>query len=147
MAKPKYRQGIFKPIHPEKYLGNVNNIIYRSGLELRYMHYFDRNPYIISWGSEECVIPYYYEVDHKVHRYFLDFILIFQTKSGEQKKALVEIKPKSQCKPPRKNTKNFDKKMLEYVKNKNKWEAAMAFCKQHQMSFMLLTEDHLRPKR
>jgi hypothetical protein len=44
-------KGKFKPKNPQKYKGNVTNIIYRSSWELRLMSYLDNHKNIISWGS------------------------------------------------------------------------------------------------
>ena len=52
-------KGIYKPINPKKYVGNPNNIIYRSLLERRFMVYCDNNPGIVQWASEELPIRYY----------------------------------------------------------------------------------------
>lgn len=104
----KYHQGKFKPINPQKYEGDPTNIIFRSGWEFRMMRWCDQNINIISWSSEEIVIPYVCKTDNKVHRYFVDFLIKVRTKDGKIKTFLVEVKPKAQTVPPvrtkRKNT-------------------------------------------
>ena len=55
--KQKYK-GKFTPQNPSKYIGDSANIIYRSMWERRCMKYFDINPSVIGWASEEVVIPY-----------------------------------------------------------------------------------------
>ena len=42
-AATKYHQGFFKPNHPEKYMGDITHIVYRSGLELSFMTFLDQN--------------------------------------------------------------------------------------------------------
>ena len=85
MSKTKtYHQGKFKPINPTKYLGDPTNIIYRSSWERQCMIYFDNNPNIIQWGSEEVVIPYRSPLDKRVHRYFVDFVVKAKTKDGKE---------------------------------------------------------------
>ena len=54
----KYK-GKFIPTNPKKYIGDSNNIIYRSMWERRCMKYFDNNPGVLQWSSEEIAIPYY----------------------------------------------------------------------------------------
>ena len=54
----KYHQGRFHPQNPQKYKGDVNNIIYRSSWELKFMQWCDRNENIMEYGSEEFWIPY-----------------------------------------------------------------------------------------
>ena len=49
-------------------MGNPTNIIYRSSWELRVMNYFDRNPNILQWASEEFSIPYRSPIDGGRHR-------------------------------------------------------------------------------
>ena len=43
---PTYK-GKFTPDNPSKYMGDVENIIYRSGWERRAMKYFDVNPGVL----------------------------------------------------------------------------------------------------
>ena len=70
----KYK-GKFTPQNPSKYIGDSTNIIYRSMWERRCMKYFDINPSVIGWASEEVVIPYYDSMTKKVRRYFPDFLI------------------------------------------------------------------------
>ena len=60
-------------------------------------------------------------------------------------KYIVEIKPKKQTKPPRKNPKRKTKSWLweskEWVRNQAKWESAIKFCDKQGMQFKILTED------
>ena len=65
----------YKPSFPKKYKGNPNNIICRSTWERRFCRWCDLNENILEWGSEEFFIPYISPVDHRVHRYFPDFII------------------------------------------------------------------------
>jgi len=83
----------FIPRNPHKYIGDVNRIIARSGLEISYMRFFDSSNNIVAWNSEEIVVNYLNPFDNKLHRYFVDFWA--QTKNGD--KFLIEIKPHSQC--------------------------------------------------
>jgi hypothetical protein len=138
--------GKYRPVNPKKYKGNPTNIIYRSLWERKFMIFCDNNPNILQWGSEECVIPYRSPLDGRVHRYYVDFYIKLQTKSGEIKKYLIEIKPKKQTIPPdpkKKQTKVYKDKVLTYCKNKAKWEAAKEWCEDRRMQFLILTEDHL----
>ncbi len=50
-------KGRYKPENTKKYLGNFNNIIYRSLWERKFMHYCDVNENILEWASEEIHIP------------------------------------------------------------------------------------------
>ena len=138
--------GKYRPVNPQKYKGNPTNIIYRSLWERKFMIFCDNNHSILQWGSEECVIPYRSPLDGRVHRYYVDFYIKLQTKSGEIKKYLIEIKPKKQTIPPdpqKKQTKVYKDKVLTYCKNRAKWEAAKDWCEDRRMEFLILTEDHL----
>jgi hypothetical protein len=79
----KYK-GFFKPKNPDKYMGNPTNIIYRSSWELKLMIRLDEDPSIISWGSEEVVIPYRSPIDNRIHRYFVDFIVNKINRNGKK---------------------------------------------------------------
>ena len=68
-------KGKFKPSFPNKYRGNVTNIIYRSLWERKFMVYCDTNDKIIEWSNEEMFVWYKSPVDGKPHRYFPDFLI------------------------------------------------------------------------
>lgn len=140
-----YHQGKFTPKNPEKYVGDVTNIIYRSSWELKFIKWCDSNPAVIKYASEELVIPYLSPVDQKIHRYFVDFVIMVKTRSGDIKKYAVEIKPEAQTIPPkqRKQTKKYLTEMSTYMVNQAKWKAADEFCKTKGLEFIVLTEKHL----
>jgi hypothetical protein len=143
----KYNQGRFHPQNPEKYKGDVQNIIYRSSWELKFMQWCDRNPNVIEYASEEFCIPYLSPIDGRVHRYFPDFIMKVKEQSGEIKKYIIEIKPKRQTVPPvqtsKKRTKTFINEVKTYAVNEAKWKAAEEWCKDHLLEFKVITEDQL----
>lgn len=142
----KYHQGIFKPINPQKYEGDVTNIIYRSSWELRFLRWCDNNPGIISYSSEETIIPYRCGTDNRLHRYFVDFKIKVKTKDGRTQTYLVEVKPKGQTQPPKypgKQTKRYLTEAMTFIKNQSKWEAAEEYCKQRGWIFKVITEADL----
>ena len=147
MKKNKnYRQGMFRPKFPTKYKGNVNNIVYRSSYELVAFRFFDSNPNVIEWCSEETIVPYMNPLTGRISRYFVDIYAKMKSKTGDVKKYLIEIKPHSQTLPPSataKKTKSLAYKQAEYVKNQAKWQAAYEYCIKRSMSFVILTEKHL----
>jgi hypothetical protein len=141
-----YRQGIYSLVNPKKYKGNKNLVIFRSGWELKAMRFFDLNPNIIEWSSEEIIIPYQNPLTGRISRYFVDFNVTMRDKNGELKKYLIEIKPFSQTLPPiqkNKKTKSLIYQQAEYVKNQAKWQAAESWSKTHNCQFLILTEKHL----
>lgn len=138
-------KGKFVPRNPQKYKGNPNNIIYRSTWEVRAMKYFDTNPNVIWWASEEMHIKYFSPVDKKVHRYFPDFIIRVKRSDGTTSTYMIEIKPESQTKlrSTNRNTRKFIKEAATYMINQAKWHAATEFCKDHGWEFKVLTEKDL----
>ena len=138
-------KGKFTPQYPKKYNGNPDNIIYRSSWELRCMKWFDDNPNIIWWSSEELAIPYYSPVDQRMHRYFPDFIIKVKRKDDTIMTYVVEVKPEAQTKKPtqKRKTKQFIKESITYVVNQMKWKAADEFCHAHGWQFKIVTEKDL----
>lgn len=146
MPKREYLQGKYKPSNPEKYRGDVCNIIYRSSWERKFLYYCDMNKNIIEYSSEEVVIPYRSPVDNRYHRYFVDFYIKYKDNNGKIKKALIEIKPYKQTvepQPKKRKTKGYIYEVVEYAKNQAKWEAAKEWCLDHGYEFKVLTEFQL----
>ena len=142
----KYNQGKFHPQNPQKYKGNVNNIIYRSSWELKFMQWCDRNENILEYGSEEFWIPYISPVDNRVHRYFPDFIIKVKENSGNTKNYVVEVKPQRQTVAPKQKsrvTKSYLYEAQTYAVNQAKWKAAEEWCADRLLNFMIITEKEL----
>lgn len=144
---PSYLQGRFSPQYPNKYIGNTNNIVFRSSWERIFMKWADNNSNVVSWGSEEMFVQYYSPVDNKLHRYFPDFVMTIKDKSGKHQTWMVEIKPFAQTQHP--STKNYRskrtqiKEVMEYGKNQAKWAAATNYCANKNWRFVVLTEQNL----
>lgn len=144
-----WHQGVFFPSHPEKYIGNSRNIIYRSKWERAFLCWCDTTDAVIRYSSEECIIPYVSPIDCKQHRYFVDFFVSILQEDGTVKNFLVEIKPYSQCIPPKATKKNpehseaFQEAMKTYLVNQAKWEQAKKVCNKRGWEFMVLTENEL----
>tara|TARA_B100000900_G_C20506602_1_gene686151 strand:+ start:503 stop:1000 length:498 start_codon:yes stop_codon:yes gene_type:complete len=133
--------GRYKPKNTNKYVGDYTNIVYRSLWEKHVFNWCDQNPKVKSWSSEEIIVPYYYEVDKRYHRYFPDIKIVM-----EDKILLVEIKPEKETVLPTspKRTKQYINESLTYIKNMNKWEAANSFCKDRGWDFQIWTEKTLQ---
>ena len=139
-------KGKYQPKNPQKYRGDVNNIIYRSLWERKFLIYCDTNENIIEYASEELALPYRSPIDNKIHRYFPDFYIKVKESTGQIKKYLIEIKPKKQTIEPipqKRKTKGYIYEVYEYAKNQAKWKAAQEFCEDRQWEFKVLTEDDL----
>ena len=147
----KRYKGKFKIKNPQKYKGNPTNIIYRSLMELRFMKWCDTSEKILTWNSEEVIIPYISPIDNKRHRYFPDFLI--QTEKGW---TLIEVKPQVQTKPPKKlvlETLTLKKKrryvnaVQTWLVNEAKWKAAEQVCKKKGWKFQIMTEKQLQPDK
>lgn len=145
-------KGRYKPINPHKYKGNVSNIIYRSGWELKFFRFCDLHSSVLEWSSEEMSIPYVSPIDGKWHRYFPDVILV--KKKGEETETwMIEIKPFKQTLPPDMGKKfntpsgRVSRRFLNEVKtygvNEAKWAAAERFCETKGWKFAKMTEKEL----
>jgi hypothetical protein len=143
-------KGKYIPINPKKYVGNPSQVIYRSLWERKLMVYCDRNEKVIEWGSEEVIVPYRSPWDGKMHRYFPDFYMKVKQGNGTQKKFIIEVKPKAQCKEPvktpKRKTRRWYKEVQTWGINQAKWKSAIDYCENRGMEFKILTEDHLNPQ-
>ena len=140
-------KGQYIPKNPKKYRGDSHRIVYRSLWERKFMVYCDTSDSIIEWGSEEVIIPYLSPWDGRIHRYFPDFYIKVRQHDNIIKKMIIEVKPKSQCKPPKAEPKRKTKRWFIEVKtwgiNEAKWKSATEWCNNNDMEFKILTEDHL----
>jgi len=141
----RYKQGVFTPENPKKYVGNIKNIVYRSRWEFEFMKYLDKHPEVLKWSSEEVAIPYLYPIKklgkrRTIRKYYPDFLI--ETVNG---KYLIEIKPLKETKPPRqkKDKRRFLYETATYEINKAKWEAATKWCKRNGIKFQVMTEKEL----
>jgi hypothetical protein len=139
-------QGFFKPKNPQKYKGDPTNIVYRSGWELKLMLYLDSKKDVVSWGSEELIIPYRSPIDGKIHRYFPDFIVTKINSEGKKETVVIEVKPLAQTIPPKPKNKPSKKYLTEVAnwgKNDAKWKAAKQYCSDRGWTFHIFTEKEL----
>lgn len=134
----RYYQGKYKLKNPHKYMGDIDNIIYRSSWELKFLNWCDANPNVLKFSSEETIVPYVSPVDGRPHRYFVDFRIVLST----GKTYLIEIKPAVQTQPPKgtKKTKRLLQETATFLVNQAKWEAAERFAKTRGWEFKVLTE-------
>lgn len=145
MAFYKTYKGKFTPKYPEKYIGNVDNIVFRSLWEKSFLNYLDTNPSVIRYSSEEIVIPYLNPLDRKVHRYFPDMYVELKDREGNINIKLIEIKPYAQTQRPvaKRRTKSSYEAEVTYIINQTKWEYARKFCDEKGWQFQVLTEKEL----
>lgn len=109
------------------------------------MKWCDSNAAILSWGSEETVVPYRSPWDNEIHRYFVDFIITVQTRTGIRK-YLIEVKPKKFTLPPiqpKRKSARYVGEVRDYGINQAKWTAATTYAKSIGAEFMVITESDL----
>ena len=133
--------GKYRVKNIKKYQGDPDKVTYRSSWEKACFIWCDNNTNIEKWSSEEVVVPYKWDIDKKMHRYFVDLKITF--KGG--KTILVEIKPDKETAPPKRpdKSKRYIGEAMTYVKNMNKWEAANTYAKDRGWEFQIWTEETL----
>lgn len=144
MKVGRYHQGTYNPHYPEKYVGKIADIRYRSQWELKFMRWCDLNPSVLQWNSEGIKIPYWSQADQKQRTYHVDFIVKYRTPEGGTKTSLIEIKPDAQTRKPtmrgRKKQETYLAEMHTYQVNQDKWAHARAYAEKNGMDFIIMTE-------
>jgi len=112
------------------------------------MMYLDDHKDVVSWGSEEVVVPYRSPIDGRLHRYFVDFIVTKINKEGKRETSLIEVKPASQTKPPviteqKRKSKKYIQEVMTWGINSSKWAAAKEYCDDRGWNFIIMTEKEL----
>jgi hypothetical protein len=154
---------------PEKYMGNTQLIIYRSGWELAFCRWCDSSPSIIRWSSEPVRIPYYDRVS-KLEEckklgldpnnpknwitkfYNTDFWIQVKKADGTIEKWFVEIKPQHKLGKPKqpertaplREIKRYNNAVKEYLINEAKFAAIGEWAKRNGAFFYIFTEDQLK---
>jgi len=164
----KTKQGYARIKNSDKYIGDINLIIYRSSWEFAFIKYLDMSPSVIRWSSEPIKIPYYDRVSKleecaklgldpnnpvnwEIKNYNTDFW--FEIDKGEKttEKIFAEIKPSYKLKKPSPPDKNaplkeqriFNKAAKEYLINESKFIAIKTWAEKHGAKFYIFTEKNL----
>lgn len=155
--------------NPDKYLGDLSKIIYRSSWELKFMIFCDNNPDVIKWDNEPFLIPYISPLDNRQHSYWVDFYVKMKTADGGMKEYLVEVKPLAQFskehllaslqkfnpnkKPGKRRLKteleieySNKEKIKVYNVNIEKFKYAKKYAEDRGMTFKVMSEEELVPK-
>ena len=133
----------YTPQNPDKYKGDVNNIICRSSWERDVAYHMDHNPNVIEWCMEELAIPYIDPLTGKCRRYFPDFWAKMRDKHGNTITTIIEVKPKKETvepKKPSRPSRKYANAMAKYLVNEAKWNAAKEFCDGSDIIFRVMTE-------
>ena len=132
-------------------MGDVNGIVYRSRLELVFFRRCDSDPNILKWASEEFSINYISPKDNRRHRYFPDVLIQRRNTKDVIGWVLIEIKPHSQCSPPKKgktvkSERRYIREVMTYGVNIAKWDAAKSYCSAKGWEWVIITEKDLNIK-
>lgn len=142
--KSHFKQGYYDVRKSSKYYGEIP-VIYRSGLEFKFMTWCEHSPRVKRWTSEPTGINYTCPETGRQRKYYIDFIVEFV--SGER--FLVEVKPYSQMKDAemfskeakrRQQLPRIDKSNATAAKNDAKWKYAKKWAQQRDMKFTIITE-------
>jgi len=139
----KIEQGYYNPVNRLKYIGPVDRIIYRSGLEKEFMVECDTNPQIIRWQSEPDFlnIRYINPFKRRMATYYPDFYVQFNSKTKGLLHLVIEIKASNMMEIPKggiAKMSNFVKKA--FVLNQTKKQAAEKICASKGMIYLVMTD-------
>lgn len=150
----KWKSGKYSPSNPEKYIGDIHNIIYRSSWERKFCQYCDINPNITKWSSEPLPIPYWSPIDKKEHKYFVDYYIQVKKADNTIENWFIEIKPENQYdiknrpKEPtgnltEKKIRSYNEKLKTWIINRAKFEAATRFAEARGYKFGAINESFI----
>jgi len=150
-AKSGFRQGYYKLINPDKYIGDPSKIIYRSSWEHRFCRYCDTSASVTKWSSEPVGIPYISPIDQKMHTYYVDFYMRLEKEEGKPVDYFAEVKPKASLVQPvlegvkmtTNKLKNYNYELKTWLVNRSKFAAAKHYAEQRGYQFIVVTEDFL----
>lgn len=154
-----FTQGYYKPKNPEKYVGNLKNIIYRSGMELKFCQLMDSSKRIIRWVSEPDTSPfpikYHNPIKNNICNYYPDYLIEAIQQNGSTKTMVIEVKPKEKLKKPKRPSKyaskktinSYNNKLKEFIINMEKYKASIKFCKRLNIEYVYITESFINNLR
>ena len=121
-GRDKYKNGIYSVINPNKYLGDINMVIFRSGWEYKLYRWLDMNDKVVKWNVEGITIPYQMEDNGKwkTLSYHPDCYAEVQKGDGTIDRLVIEIKPYAETIPPV-MSKNMTAKTFPLYWHKMRW--------------------------
>ena len=136
----KFAQGKYTLKNPDKYVG-TRTPTYRSSWEFAFMRFCDENPNVSKWASEAIRIPYKNPLTGRHTIYVPDFFIAYSDADGRQRVEVIEVKPDNQT--VKENVGRSRANQAHWIRNQAKWEAARAWCKQHNIYFRVITEQDI----
>ena len=146
MKTDGHSKGKFYPRNPEKYVGNINKITFRSSWEKDFMEFLDNNVKVKKWGSEIIAIPYVKPTTGRVHKYYPDFYVEYIGRNGKIIQDLVEVKPEKQIRRPTVRGKSKKTQLYEALTwsvNMAKWKSAKLFCDKYGFNWKVMSEKEI----
>ena len=145
------KQGYYKIIYPEKYVGDYSKIIFRSSWEQKFATFCDINAQVVKWSSESIQIPYLHPIQNKTCIYNLDFYMKVRQADGTFTEFIIEVKPSKKLEKPTLPTSRLTEKrilahneqMKEYAINMHKFQTAKKWAEDRGWQFMIVTEKFL----
>ena len=155
--KSGYKQGYYKLINSEKYIGDPTKIIFRSSWEQRFCRYCDLSLDVICWASEPIGIPYrtiFDKPEHPGHLYYVDFFMRVKQSEDVTVDYIVEVKPESALQKPVLNGQKpsinqiaaHNEQLKKWIINKSKFDAAKEYARKMGYVFVVITEKFLYNK-
>jgi len=146
----KYNYGYFIPKNPQKYIGDVENILYRSSWEFYVLRIFDQNERVLEYCAEPFAIKYQNPFNQKWRNYYIDAYAKILNVNNVIIEWIFEIKPNKYTKPPKKPknptvqaNRNYNYHARQYIINCKKFEAAKQYAASRGMKFGIITETFL----
>lgn len=142
-----HEQGYYKPKNPEKYIGDLNSVIYRSSWELKFLIFCDNEDRVVKYSSELYSVAYHNFKTKRLNYYNIDFYAEILNDSEKIDKWLIEVKPMKYVKKPsppkrysEKSLKTYKHNLETWMINEVKFSAARAFARENDMKFGIVTE-------
>jgi len=154
-ANSRFHQGYHHLENPDKLIGYYNmklGIIYRSGLELKFIQVLDSSSKCKRWSyeSDDLIISYLNPVKQKICSYYPDFYVEMVGNSNKLTKYIIEVKSRKDTeKPDREKYKSKEKYLYQLAISavtEAKRKAAVEFCKNKGMRYEYITEDYFIKK-
>ena len=155
--KTDTHKGYYEIINKAKYYPSGKVPIYKSGWELEVFHGLDINPNVLAWGYEPMPIYYYSPKYMRYTDYWPDIICHIRMDGGTERKYMIEIKPASMTVMPKKPNPpsggdpnawrkyqkamaTYGSKVMDFMVNTAKWEAAQVWCAKNNVFWKVLNE-------
>jgi len=147
----QYRQGYYRILNSEKYIGDYHKIIYRSSWELKFCKFCDLNEKVLKWSSESIQVPYLNPLEGSMKTYNVDFYMKVLKDNGEIKEYIVEVKPAKKLEKPKAPRIRLNEKKMnshiaatkEYLINMHKFDAAKKWATDRGWEFIIVSEQFL----